>query len=121
MNLLGKRELFVAGGFAAVSALAHLIWNPIIDYWQFAMTTLLFAAALTFWLVREWRRLKLFVTKFYCVAVIFDIFAEGMLQPYHRCTFDNILCTGKLFLVFFAFWLVLCPLERWLMARKVKI
>jgi hypothetical protein len=118
MTRLNRHEFFVAGGFALVSAFAHLIWNPIVDYWQFVGTTVLFVVALTFWLVKEWRRLKLFVTKFYCVAVIVDIFAEGLLQPYHHCTFDNIMCTGKLFLVFFVFWLVLHPVERWLAGRK---
>jgi phosphotransferase system glucose/maltose/N-acetylglucosamine-specific IIC component len=121
MKGIGKRELLVAGGFAAVSALAHLIWNPIVEYWQFVATTLLFVAGLTFWLVKEWRQLSSFVTRFYCVAVIFDILAEGLLQPFHRCTFNNIMCTGRLFLVFFIFWLVLHPVERWLVARKVKI
>ncbi|HUJ09767.1 MAG TPA: hypothetical protein VL171_07050 [Verrucomicrobiae bacterium] len=120
MRRFGRRELLVAVGFTLVSAFAHLIWNPIVDYWQFVGTTLLFVAVLTFWLFKEWRRLTLFVTKFYCVAVIFDVFAEGLLQPYHHCTFDNVLCTGKLFLVFFVFWLVLHPVERWLMARRVK-
>lgn len=119
MKAFGKRELFVAAGFTIVSALAHIAWNPIVEYWQFAVTTLLFVAALSFWLVKEWRRLMSFVTKFYCLAVIFDIFAEGLLQPYHRCTFNNIMCTGRLFLVFFAFWLVLQPAERWLTARKI--
>jgi hypothetical protein len=28
------------------------------------------------------------------------------------------MCTGKLFLVFFVFWLVLHPVERWLAGRK---
>jgi phosphotransferase system glucose/maltose/N-acetylglucosamine-specific IIC component len=121
MRTFGKRELFVAIGFTIVSALAHLVWNPIVEYWQFVATTLLFVAGLTFWLVKEWRQLSSFVTRFYCVAVIFDILAEGLLQPFHRCTFNNIMCTGRLFLVFFAFWLVLQPVERWLMARKVNM
>ncbi len=121
MKASGKRELIVAIGFTIVSAFAHLVWNPIVDYWQFVATTLLFVTALTLWLVKEWRRLISFVTKFYCIAVIFDIFAEGLLQPYHRCTFNNIMCTGRLFLVFFAFWLILRPVERWLMTRKVKV
>jgi len=119
MKTLVRRDLVVAVGFALASALAHLIWNPIVDYWQFVGTTLLFVFALTIWLVKEWRRLKLFITKFYCVAVIVDVFAEGLLQPFHRCTFDNIMCTGRLFLVFFVFWLALHPAERWLRARKV--
>jgi phosphotransferase system glucose/maltose/N-acetylglucosamine-specific IIC component len=119
MKASGKRELFVAIGFTLVSAFAHLVWNPIVDYWQFVATTLLFVTALTLWLIKEWRGLISFVTRFYCIAVIFDVFAEGLLQPYHRCTFNNIMCTGRLFLVFFAFWLVLRPVERWLDTRKV--
>lgn len=118
MKLFGRHELFVAIGFTLVSAAAHLIWNPIVEYWQFVATTLVFVAGLTFWLAKEWRRLQLFMTRFYCVAVIFDIFAEGILQPFHKCTLNNIMCTGRMFLVFFAFWLVLHPFERWLAVRK---
>lgn len=116
--VFNRHELLVGIGFTVVSATAHLVWNPIVEYWQFVATTLVFLAGLTFWLVKEWRRLESFVTKFYCVAVIFDIFAEGLLQPFHRCTYDNILCTGRLFLVFFVGWLVLCPIERWIAGRK---
>jgi hypothetical protein len=114
-------ELLVGIGFTLVSAGAHLIWNPIVEYWQFVATTLVFVAGLTFWLIREWRRLESFITRFYCVAVIFDIFAEGVLQPFHRCTVDNILCTGRLFLVFFTFWLVLHPVERWWTGRRAAV
>jgi hypothetical protein len=119
MKAFGKRELLVAVGFAVASALAHLVWNPIVQYWQFVATTLVFVAGLSFWLTKEWRRLQLFITRLYCVAVVFDILAEGLLQPFHRCTFNNIMCTGRLFLVFFAFWLVLHPAERWWAARKL--
>lgn len=118
MKLFGRRELLVAVGFAVVCGIAHLIWNPIVEYWQFVATTIVFVAGLTFWLVKEWRRLQLFITKFYCIAVIFDVFAEGILQPFHKCTLNNLMCTGRMFLVFFAFWLVLHPLERWLAAHR---
>jgi hypothetical protein len=117
MKLFGRRELLVAVGFAVICGGAHLIWNPIVAYWQFVATTIVFVAGLTFWLVKEWSRLQLFITKFYCVAVIFDVFAEGILQPFHKCTLNNLMCTGRMFLVFFAFWLVLHPLERWLTMR----
>jgi hypothetical protein len=112
------RELVVGVGFTLVNASAHLLWNPIVEYWQFVVTTLMFVAFLTFWLSREWRRIESFITRFYCVAVIFDVFAEGLLQPFHHCTFDNLLCTGKLFLVFFVFWLVLRPVERRIVGRR---
>jgi hypothetical protein len=110
-------ELLVGIGFTLVNASAHLLWNPIVEYWQFVVTTLMFVAFLTFWLSKEWRRIESFITKFYCVAVIFDVFAEGLLQPFHHCTFDNLLCTGKLFLVFFVFWLAARPIERWMVGR----
>jgi hypothetical protein len=117
-GVFNRRELLIAVGFAVVSAVAHLVWNPIVEYWQFVATTLLFVGGLTFWLVKAWRGLGLFITKFYCVAVIFDTFAEGILQPFHRCTLNNIMCTGRMFLVFFAFWLVTYPIERWLASRR---
>ena len=120
-TVFNLHELLVGIGFTAASAAAHLVWNPIVEYWQFVATTLMFVGFLTFWLVKEWRRLGTFITRFYCVAVIFDIFAEGLLQPFHHCTFDNVMCTGRLFLVFFAFWLVLRPLERWRVARRAFI
>jgi hypothetical protein len=113
-----RHELLIGIGFTLASVAAHLVWNPIVEYWQYVATALMFVALLTFWLVKEWRRLESFITRFYCVAVIFDVFTEGLLQPFHRCTFDNIMCTGRLFLVFFAFWLVGHPIERWLAARR---
>jgi hypothetical protein len=112
------RELFVATGFAVVTGAAHLVWSPMVEYWQFLATTGVFVAGLAFWLVREWRGLGQFTTKFYCGAVILDLFAEGVLQPFHHCTRDNLLCTGRLFLVFFAGWLIARPVERWLLARR---
>lgn len=118
MPPLKRRDLLVGIGFSAVNAGAHLVWNPIVDYWQYAVTTLVFVSILTFWLVKEWRRLDLFITKFYCAAVILDVLAEGLLQPFHHCTFDNLMCTGRMFVVFFAAWLLVYPLERWFAMRK---
>lgn len=121
MPPLKRRDLLVGIGFSAVNAGAHLIWNPIVDYWQYVVTTLVFVSLLMFWLTKEWRRLDLFITKFYCVAVIVDVFAEGLLQPFHHCTFDNLMCTGRMFIVFFAAWLLVYPVERWWAMRKTAI
>ena len=121
MPPLKRRDLLVGIGFSAVNAGAHLIWNPIVDYWQYVVTTLVFVSILTFWLVKEWRRLDLFITRFYCAAVILDVLAEGLLQPFHHCTFDNLMCTGRMFLVFFAAWLLVYPLERWFAMRKTAV
>ena len=121
MPPLKRRDLLVGIGFSAVNAGAHLVWNPIVDYWQYVVTTVVFVLALMFWLVKEWRRLDLFITKFYCAAVIVDVFAEGLLQPFHHCTFDNLMCTGRMFIVFFAAWLLVYPLERWFQARKTVV
>ena len=117
-GMFNGRELMLAVGFTLVNASAHLLWNPIVEYWQFVVTTLMFVGFLTFWLLKEWRRVESFITKFYCVAVIFDVFAEGLLQPFHHCTFDNLLCAGKLFVVFFVFWVVLRAVERWVAGGK---
>jgi hypothetical protein len=118
MKMFGQREFFIALGFAGVSAFAHLVWNPIAVYWQFIVTMVLFVSGLSIWLRNEWRRLESFVTRLYCSAVIFDIFAEGLLQPFHKCTRDNLICTGQMFLVFLAFWVVLRPAEQWLPYAK---
>ena len=42
MPPLKRRDLLVGIGFSAVNAGAHLIWNPIVDYWQYVVTTLVF-------------------------------------------------------------------------------
>ena len=118
---LKRRDLLVGIGFSAVNAGAHLVWNPIVDYWQYVVTTVVFVSILTVWLAKEWRRLDLFITKFYCAAVVLDVFAEGLLQPFHHCTFDNLMCTGRMFLVFFAAWLLVYPLERWFAMRKTAV
>ncbi len=120
MKLSSQCEVFVALGFACVSALAHLVWNPITAYWQFIVTAVLFAGGLSYWLAKEWRRLETFVTRFYCAVVIFDILAEGVLQPFHKCTRDNLHCTGRMFLVFLAFWAVLRPIEKWLANGRLR-
>lgn len=106
LDILRQRDFVVSLGFALANVAAHLIWNPIAVYWQFVVTALLFTAVLVVWLAREWRRLRLAMTKFYCIAATFDLFAEGLLQPWHQCTSANILCTGRLYLVFLAYWLV---------------
>ena len=113
-----RHDLWVGIGFTVVSGGAHLVWNPIIHYWQFVVSALIFSGGLTFWLWKEWKRLELMITKFYCVAVIFDVLAEGLLQPWHHCTADNLMCAFRMFLIFFAFWLVLHPIERRFLARK---
>src|SRR5258708_19541289 len=99
MPPLKRRDLLVGIGFSAVNAAAHLVWNPIVDYWQYVVTTVVFVSALTFWLIKEWRRLDLFITRFYCAAVIVDIFAEGLLQPFHPSPFNNLIFTGNIFFV----------------------
>jgi len=118
MKWLRQRELGVAMGFFAISAVAHLVWNPIVEYWQFVATTVVFVTGMIIWLVKEWRGLGRFITRFYCVAVIFDTLAEGLLQPFHRCTLNNLMCTSRMFLVFFLCWLALYPFERWLASRR---
>lgn len=116
--LFSRRDLFVGLGFAATNAVAHLVWNPVSAYWQFVVTAVAFTAFLVIWLVKEWRKLQLWVTRFYCIVATIDLLGEGLLQPWHKCTLDNLACTGRMFLVFFTFWLVLHPIEQWRRRRK---
>lgn len=107
-------DLFVGLGFALLNAVAHLLWHSFDRYAEFVVSALALSAVLAVWLWREWHFLKRFVTKFYCLVAMLDLLAEGLLQPVHHCTRENLMCTGRLFLVFLAFWLVLRPLEqRW--------
>ena len=85
--------------------------------WQFQVTGLGLTSFLAVWLFREWRRLKWSVTRIYCAVAAFDLFAEGWLQPVHHCTRDNLLCTGRMYLVFFGFWLASLQVESWMRAR----
>ena len=101
-----------------MNASPAIVPSKFVAYWQFVVTTLAFATFLILWLVKEWRRLRLFVTRFYCVVATMDLLAEGLLQPFHHCTADNLACTGRMFLVFLAFWLVLHPLESRFLCRK---
>jgi len=101
-----QRDFWVSLGFVFTNVAAHLLWNRIDVYWQFVATAVVLALFLAWWLAREWRRLKFAMTKFYCAAAAFDLIAEGALQHVHKCTPDNILCTGRMWLVFFAGWIV---------------
>jgi hypothetical protein len=107
-----RNDLLVSGGIAVANAAAHVLWNPISSYWLFASTAFVFAAVLSFWAAKEWSRLRFFVTKFYCVAAIFDLFSEGLLQPFHHDTKANVICTATMFAVFLLYWLALRPIER---------
>jgi hypothetical protein len=117
-RLVHWRDLIVGMAFGLTNAIAHLVWNPLTLYWQFAASALAFTVFLVFLLLREWRRLRLFVTRFYCIVATLDLLAEGLLQPWHQCTAANLACTGRMFLVFFIGWLVLHPLESWFSRRK---
>ena len=109
-----RRDLVVGLGFALANAAAHLGWHVWDRYGAVLASTFVLTVLLVVWLWREWRGLKGFVTRFYCSLALLDLLAEGLLQPVHHCTRANLLCTGRLFLVFLGFWLVLRPLEqRW--------
>jgi hypothetical protein len=103
---LPVRDLLISFGFAGANAGAHLLWNRVDSYPVFVATAIGFTVLLMVWLVREWRRLTLTMTKFYCAAATLDLLAEGLLQPWHHCTLDNLACTGRLYLVFVVYWLI---------------
>jgi len=114
-----RHDLIVGFGFVFANVVAHLCWHLLDRYWEVLVSTFVLTAVLTVWLVREWRGLKGFMTRFYCSIALLDLLAEGLLQPVHHCTQDNLLCSGRLFLVFLGFWLVLQPLEQRLFRRAL--
>jgi hypothetical protein len=98
--------MWVALGFCLANVAAHLFWNRVTEYWIFVASAVAMTSLLVVWLVFEWRRLRMAMTKFYCIAAAFDLIAEGCFQHVHKCTTDNILCTGRMYLVFIAGWLL---------------
>jgi len=101
-----RHDLLVSLGFLLANVAAHLLWAGVSTYWEFVASAILLTGTLSVWLAREWHRLQLTMTRIYCVAAAFDLLAEGLLQPWHQCTGANILCTGRLYLVFFIYWII---------------
>lgn len=102
--------------FAGAAAGLYLFWaatgyRPWICY----STALAAVALLAAWGAWLWRRLSLWLTRFFLFAAGFDLLAEGFLHPVHPETvLAKLSCELMLFGVFALYLFVLRPLDVWL-------
>jgi hypothetical protein len=102
--------------FTTVAAVCYLAW------WQAGYgasfcyrTGLLVVAGLGFWLRWLWPRLALWLTKFFCLAALFDLLLEAFLHPFHPATLlAKLACQLMLFGVYALYLAVLRPVDVWL-------
>ena len=96
----------------------HLTWEWLPAPVVFVSTVLVTIAlsALTAWL---WPRVGLWLTKFFCVAAIFDLAAEGLLRPYHgEAATAKLVCQMTLFAAYTFYLIALRPFDVWLASRR---
>ena len=93
-------DLAVSATVALANVAAHILWNPIASYAIFLSTALAFTLVLSLFPGKTWGRLSFFITKFYCVAALFDLFSEGLLQPFDHDTIANVICTATMLACF---------------------
>jgi hypothetical protein len=95
----------------------HLTWERLPARVVFASTALV-TVALSGWTAWLWPRVALWPTKFFCIAAIFDLAAEGVLRPYHGDTATaKLICQMTLFAAYAIYLAVLRPLDVWLASR----
>ena len=107
-------------GFTVVGLLSHLGWSIVYREWIFYASAFAVAAGLALWLRWLWPRLTLWLTKFFCVAALLDLFAEGLLQPVHHDTRANLLCQMTLFAAYAIYLAALRPLDIKLASRVLR-
>ena len=96
----------------------HLVWERLPATTVFASTALVIVA-LGGWTAWLWRRVGLWLTKFFCLAAIFDLAAEGVLRPYHGDTATaKLICQMTLFAAYAIYLGALRPLDVWLASRR---
>jgi hypothetical protein len=92
----------------------HLTWERLPSPVVFASTALV-TVALGGWTAWLWPRVALWLTKFFCIAAIFDLAAEGVLRPYHGDTATaKLICQMTLFAAYAIYLGALRPLDVWL-------
>lgn len=90
----------------------NIPWGLLRPNWRKGELAPALGAFLAVWLWREWHCLKRFVPRFYCLVTILHLLAEGLLQPVDHCAWENVMGTGRLFLVCFGCWLVSRSLDQ---------
>jgi hypothetical protein len=104
--------------FTAIVILTYTMWGYFQKAWMFYSSAVAVAAVLGLMLAGVWRRLSLWLTKFFCIVSALDMLAEGFLQPMRDIPADCWKCQMTMFWVFSAYLFVLRPLEMLLRSRK---
>lgn len=100
-------------GFTAVSAGCYVFWFAT-GYrdWICYSTAVLAVAALGGWLRWLWPRVALWLTKFFCVAAMFDLLMEGFVHPFHPETLvAKLTCQLTLFGAYAIYLAILRPID----------
>jgi hypothetical protein len=100
-------------GFTAAAAGCYVLWFAT-GYrdWICYSIAVIAVAALGWWLRWLWPRLALWLTKFFCVAALFDLLMEGFIHPFHPETLlAKLACQLTLFLVYAFYLIVLRPID----------
>ena len=96
----------------------HLTWERLPKFAVFVSTALV-VVALSGWTAWLWRRVGLWLTKFFCVAAILDLAAEGILRPFHGDSATaKLICQMTLFATYAFYLSALRPLDQWLASRR---
>lgn len=114
-------DLIALVSFTLVGLASHLAWGRVQQPAVFFASTFVIIAALAFWSRWLWPRLTLWLTKFFCIAALIDLLAEGILQPFHGHTvIEKLTCQMTLFAAYATYLAVLRPLDAWLATRKAR-
>jgi hypothetical protein len=107
-------------GFTVVAATCYLLWFATgYQAWICYGTAIATVAGLALWLRWLWPRLGLWLTKFFCIAAMFDLLMEGFVHPFHPQTLPaKLACQLTLFAVYGFYLAVLRPIDARLMTRS---
>ena len=113
-------DLLAFLGFGMASTLCYIGWMAT-NYvpWICYTTALVITIGLGFWLRWLWPRLGLWLTKFFCIAALFDLLMEGFVHPFHPETLvAKLTCQLTLFGVYAIYLAILRPLDAWRLQRR---
>ena len=113
-----RLDMLALVSITLIGLLCHLAWDRMPAAVVFASTAviIILLSAGTAWL---WKRLALRLTRFFCVAAILDLAAEGILRPYHGdAASTKLVCQLTLFAAYGLYLIALRPLDVWLASRR---
>src|SRR5438876_9735077 len=105
-------------GFTAIILLTYFEWRGVENSRVYFVSGVAVFLALGLALAFLWRRLALWVTKFFCIVSALDLLAEAFLQPIRDDAGMCYLCQTKFVSIYALYLIVLFPLENWLRTRN---